>query len=105
MNFDRPYNPTDHGTLASWQEATAPELERLATSPAYTLHLPTGASARSNRASHVCHAITAPEQLASLLPRKLARNAEGIHRHVLTCLEAGRESVTIQHSPYISASA
>ena len=69
----------------------------------YTLHLPTGASARSNQASHVCHAITAPEQLKTLLPRKLAKNAEAIHQHVLTCLESGRESVTIQHSPYISA--
>ncbi len=105
MNFDRPYNPTDHGSYQDWQEATAPELERLAQLPAYTLHVPTGATARSNRASHVCHRVTTPEQLASLLPRKLAKNAEAIHRHVLTCLEAGRESVTIQASPYISASA
>ena len=104
MNFNRPYNPTDHGSLADWQEATAPELERLATLPAYLLHVPTGASARSNRASHVCHTITTPEQLASFLPRKLAKNAEAIHGHVLACLGAGRESVTIQASPYFSAS-
>ena len=69
----------------------------------YTLHLPTGASARSNRASHVAHTITELEQLKTLLPRKLAKNAAAIHRHVLTCLESGRESVTIQASPYISA--
>jgi hypothetical protein len=69
----------------------------------YSLHLPTGATARSNRASHVAHTITTADQLASLLPRKLAKNAAAIHQHVLTCLEAGRESVTIQHSPYISA--
>lgn len=67
----------------------------------YSLHLPTS---KSRGASHVAHPISSAEQLASLLPRKLAKNAEGIHRHVLTCLEAGRESVTIQHSPYISAS-
>jgi hypothetical protein len=105
MNFDRPYNPTDHGDYQSWQDATAPELERLAQlpEPVYALHVPTGATARSNRASHVAHPITTPEQLASFLPRKLAKNAEAIHKHVLTCLEAGRESVTIQASPYISA--
>lgn len=66
----------------------------------YSLHLPIS---KSRGASHVAHTITTPEQLASMLPRKLAKNAEGIHRHVLTCLEAGRESVTIQASPYISA--
>ncbi|MBB6054117.1 hypothetical protein [Armatimonas rosea] len=109
MKFDRPYNESDHGDYAAWLAATAPELERLAQlpevtpQPVYSLHLPTGATAKSNRASHVAHPISSAEQLASLLPRKLAKNAEGIHRHVLTCLEAGRESVTIQHSPYISA--
>ena len=70
----------------------------------YSLHLPTGATARSNRASHVCHTVTSAEQLASLLPRKLAKNAEALHRHVLTCLESGRESVTLQASPYICVS-
>lgn len=67
----------------------------------YTLHLP---SADRRGPSHVRHAITSPEQLASLLPRKLARNAEALHRAVIAQLGAGRESVTIQHSPYISAS-
>lgn len=33
MNFDRPYNPAEHGTYSEWQKATAPELEKLAQRP------------------------------------------------------------------------
>ena len=97
-----------HGPYSAYLEATAPLLEELAQqkpeATVYSLHLPTGKSLRSNAPSHIAHTVTSAEQLGELLPRKLAKNAANIHRHVLTCLESGRESVTIQHSPYISAS-
>jgi hypothetical protein len=69
----------------------------------YSLKLPTGATAASNRPSHVAHTITELEQLKTLLPRKLAKNAEALHQHITSCIRAGRESVTIQASPYICA--
>ncbi len=69
----------------------------------YSLHLPTGKSLKSNAPSHIAHTITELDQLKTLLPRKFQKNADALHAHITSCIRAGRESVTIQHSPYICA--
>ena len=68
----------------------------------YSLHIPNSAD-RGRHRSHIAHTITEPQQLARLLPRKLAKSAERLHCAIVAQIRAGSLCATIQASPYICA--